>query len=283
MTWLFVRTSPVGGDDHAGPLVLVAVRLDVDGNDGRDHLVDELRDGDVAAEDSRSGRRAALVDGDVGGVGVVVVVRQGSDAGPDGPADESGHERHREPGPHSAGRTPAMVAHRPGRWRPQAVGRRTGPPWACWARSRTGPAASRHRAVAGTATVRSAAVRARGRREARSVPLVVADGGCAARRLAGSRLRTSSGFGGQDGVCFGCAGSGLLPWLLGVLAHVDPPEGDKRRRYRSAVGVARPGISRSPADVRCPCYGMAIPGRHRAGGARRGSVSAACHAGSTSN
>ena len=70
---------------------------------------------------------------------------------------------------------------------------------------------------------------------------------------------------GRHGGVFGCAGSGLRPWLLGVLAHVDPPEGDVARPHRCTVGVARPGGSRSPADVLTPCYGMPIAARHRAG------------------
>ena len=42
-------------DDHPGTFILVAARLDVDGDDGRDHVLDQLRDGHVAAEDRRSG------------------------------------------------------------------------------------------------------------------------------------------------------------------------------------------------------------------------------------
>ena len=49
---------------------------------------------------------------------------------------------------------------------------------------------------------------------------------------------------------FRCAGSGLRPWLLGVLTHVDPPEGTWVRRTAPRWVVSRPGGSRTPADVR---------------------------------
>ena len=115
----------VGGDDHPGALVLFPVGLDVDGDHGVDHLVHQLRDGDIAAEDGCPGRRAALVDGHVGAaVAVAVVVRQGRDSGTDGASDEGRHDRHGQPGPQLARRAAARLpeaSRRGRRRRPRGV------------------------------------------------------------------------------------------------------------------------------------------------------------------
>ena len=99
-----------------------------------------------------------------------------------------------------------------------------------------------------------------------------------ARGLDGCRCLLGGGRGG----CFGCAGRGIRPWLLGVLAHVDPPEGDVTYPHRCTVRwpvPAAPAVQRtSDAMLRDVDRGLAS-GR----GARRGSVSAACHGASTLN
>ena len=55
----------VGGDDHPGALVLVAVGLDVDRDDGRDDLVDQFGMVTLPLSDGGPGGRVALVDGHV--------------------------------------------------------------------------------------------------------------------------------------------------------------------------------------------------------------------------
>ena len=187
----------------------------------------------------------------------------------DGPSDERRHGRHRQPGPEPArrpGRTCATGQRRSGPDRAEG-GRRTGR-WparqesaAC--RSRQG---APRRVEAGRRGWRLRSLQrptcARRRRRGRRAP-----GGL----LHGARaLGVASGGGPAAGSASGCPVSSLM-WIL--LKGHGPP-------HRFTVGVARPGGSRTPADV-TSMLRDADTGPASGDRARRASVSAACHAGST--
>ena len=103
----------VGGDDHAGALVLVAVDLTSMETTAGITLLTSCGDGDVAAEHGCAGCRVALVDGDARPAAAVALLSaRAVTPAPMAAADEGGHDRHGQPGPELARRAAAAR-----RWR----------------------------------------------------------------------------------------------------------------------------------------------------------------------
>ena len=88
------------------------------------------------------------------------------------------------------------------------------------------------------------------------------------RRPLAGRSRTASPVrrrrvGGWRRRCLGCTGSGRRPWLLGVLAHVDPPEGRGCVARGTQVVCVRSGSGHVRRTCRSMLRDAPLGARHR--------------------
>ena len=261
-------------------------------------LLDELRDGDVAAEHGGAGRRRCSRGWSRCAVAVVVVVGEGGDAGTDAPpmraaTRATGSQARDVCRPCASCRSPAPAEG-------AAVGERgrsaTGRRRRRTARGRPGAAGRRWRVGRAGGAV--------GRRPGGGV-------GCAAgRRWRGWRRDGGRRVAGPAGVdrgppvvaVPGAGGSRAGGWPPGVAEASGRRQRARARAARcprscrSSWGARGPSaplpvgaspVPAAPALSRTsgPCYGTPLgdPGIGAARGRGRGSVSAACHAASTSN
>ena len=251
------------------PWSSLPLRLDVDRHHRRDDLVDELRDGDVAAEHGRPGAASLSWTVTLDSSRCPMWSAMAVTPAPTAAADEGGDDGHREPAPGTApvASAPACRAVDPGR-----ASRRD----RSWAGPRSGGFAGARLAGGPGAGGRPGRVRRRRRHGAAAVGATAGSEAHAAGSVGGSRPvpgRSSA----RSGSCLapgsgGCSVSSLMSI---------PPDGTRALSHH--CGGEEPARRIAYSGGRRGHVTGCRPGPNSGHGRGRGSVSAACHAGSTSS